>query len=166
MAKDRPRFRNIPIVALALAWLVPGAGHMYVGRTARGIIVFLTISALFWAGMAIGGATTVDADRERWWFVAQMFTGMHGLAGWQIERAAMRRIAPGAEGAMIDPSVIDRRLAEEGVALVAPTDTVARAYAGVAGLLNLMCVFDAMMLSLMGAFGEPAPRPVRGKAEA
>jgi hypothetical protein len=28
----------------------------------------------------------------------------------------------------------------------------------VAGLLNLMCIFDALMLSIMGVRGEPPPQ--------
>ena len=41
------------------------------------------------------------------------------------------------------------------MALVTPAETAARTYSGVAGLLNLACVFDAVMLSLMGVAGEP-----------
>ena len=47
-------------------------------------------------------------------------------------------------------------LADKGLSLSYPADTVARAYAGVAGMLNLMCIFDAVMLAAMGRFGEPA----------
>mgnify|MGYP000853354412 CR=1 FL=1 len=43
-------------------------------------------------------------------------------------------------------------------------DNVARAYAGIAGLLNLLCIFDATILALMGRFGEPvAPTPAVGR---
>jgi len=165
MANKAPRLRNIPIIALALAWLVPGAGHVYIGRVGRGVIIFLTISALFWAGMAMGGAMTVDCDRERWWCVSQMLTGVHGLVGWQVQRAALRSVGVSPVTALRDPSRADKQLAEEGLALVAPTGTVARAYAGVAGLLNLMCIFDALVLSLMGVFGETAPEPMTEPAK-
>ena len=47
-------------------------------------------------------------------------------------------------------------LVDEGLSLSYPSDTVARAYAGVAGMLNLMCIFDAVMLATMGSAGEPA----------
>jgi hypothetical protein len=53
---------------------------------------------------------------------------------------------------------VDEVFSRWGVALVNPADTVARAYSGTAGLLNLLCMFDALMLALMGKVGEPARR--------
>jgi TM2 domain-containing membrane protein YozV len=168
MAEKKSKSRSNPIIALVLAWLVPGAGHVYVGRTLRGIVIFAVISGTFWAGMAMGGVMTVDYHGERWWFVAQMFTGVQGVLGWQHERRLMKEVlseedvqmARGHERQM----AIDKELAARRVALVSPMATVARAYAGVAGLLNLMCIFDATILSLMGIAGEPPPGGGRREA--
>jgi len=140
-----------PYVALLLAYLVPGAGHAYLGRRRRAVIIFVTISALFWSGVAVGGVLTVDSVQERWWFVAEMLTGVHGLVGWHRQRTAYEELRS-AEG-----DGVEEKMQGRGIALVAPADTVARAYAGVAGLLNLMCMFDALMLSIMGRTGEPGP---------
>ena len=57
----------------------------------------------------------------------------------------------------------DDALAEKNLALVYPTDSVARAYTGIAGMLNLLCIFDAVMLGLLGRFGEPPPVPAEDK---
>jgi hypothetical protein len=162
------------VIATALAWVIPGAGHVFLGRKLRGAIIFLVIAATFWSGVAMGGVMTVDRQFERWWFIAQMCTGVHGLIGWQRQNAIYEQI-------LDDPDIlearrtrkseeiqyaIDARLASwpgennepyRGLALVAPTDTIARAYTGVAGLLNLMCMFDALVLGLMGTRGEPKP---------
>ena len=43
------------LAAMALAFLVPGAGHLYLGRRARGITYFVIVAFLFVAGMAIDG---------------------------------------------------------------------------------------------------------------
>ena len=51
-----------------------------------------------------------------------------------------------------------KAMQKEGVALVAPTETIARAYAGIAGLLNIMCIFDALILSVMGLGREESSR--------
>ena len=107
----------------------------------------------------MGGVMTVDPQRERWWFVAAMLGGVHGVAAWQIQQRQVSRLMSRHEpirGAAAQ-TYEDKILAEEGVALVAPTASVARAYAGVAGLLNLMCMFDAFMLSLLGVSGEHKP---------
>ncbi|MGA2266432.1 MAG: DUF6677 family protein [Phycisphaerae bacterium] len=160
---------NVPLAMLSmvLGWIVPGMGHVVLGRPVRGLIIFLTIAATFWAGMAMGGVMTLDPVNEHWWFVADMITGVHGLAAWQFYQRTWNRLAS-------DPSVrqrqtalarepwqaaavMDQKLQEEHLALTAPTDTIARAYSGIAGLLNLMCIFDAMILALMGIGGEPPP---------
>jgi len=160
MAKQSEKSNSMPFLALLLASAVPGAGHMYLGRVKRGIIIFITIAALFWSGVAIGGVLTVDSVRERWWFVAEMLTGVHGLIGWHRQREVYDRVLANERLNLRDPhdqAVLDAKLQAEGVALVTPADTAARAYAGVAGLLNLMCIFDALMLSIMGIRGEPPP---------
>jgi len=164
-----------PLLAMLLAWVIPGAGHAYLGRYKRAVIVFVTIGATFWAGMAMGGQLTMDYHAERWWFMAQMLAGAHGMIGWEMQNRLyselLRDAGAGQEfqhlrgrGQSAEQSVIDKWLSARKQALTSPTDTVARAYAGVAGLLNLMCVFDAVMLALMGITGErrkdqDAPQP-------
>ncbi|MGB2819635.1 MAG: DUF6677 family protein [Phycisphaerae bacterium] len=169
MAKQAEKPSPLPYLALLLASAVPGAGHMYLGRVRRGVIIFITIGALFWSGVAIGGVLTVDSVRERWWFVAEMLTGVHGLIGWHRQRKVYDKVLANERLDLRDPhdqAVLDARLQAEGVALVTPADTAARAYAGVAGLLNLMCIFDALMLSIMGVRGEPPPQADKPKQEA
>jgi hypothetical protein len=163
MANGNITLKPILVPAVALAWLVPGAGHWCIGRRIRGIIIFLTIGATFWAGAAIGGVMTVDNHNEKWWFIAQMFTGVHGLSGWQLQKRQWSRVMDdpslfGPNGEPVDSvqaAEVDQRLVREGIALTSPTDTIARAYAGVAGLLNLLCIFDVAILGLMGQQGEP-----------
>jgi len=147
MAEAPKTTRHSAATALVLSWLIPGAGHVYVGLPARGIIIFLTIAATFWAGIAIGGVMTVDPITQRWWFVAEMLTGAHGLVCWYRQHEAVEALVGSGKVHLLE---LDKRLAEANLALVSPTDTVARAYSAVAGLLNLMCIFDAVILALMG----------------
>jgi TM2 domain-containing membrane protein YozV len=44
------------LVAVILAWLVPGAGHVFLGRRERGIAWFVIIVVLFVLGLSIDGA--------------------------------------------------------------------------------------------------------------
>jgi len=159
-----------------LACLVPGAGHLYLRRVKRAVIIFTVITVTFWSGVAIGGATTVEPRYERWWFIAQMLTGVNGVVGWKIQDRVydrlqeqlardpqyigyverIRRTYGSYDPLAVQRSYLDKLQAKEGIALVAPTETVARAYSGVAGMLNLLCIFDALMLSLLGIRGEPS----------
>ena len=123
------------IVAAALAWLVPGAGHAFLGRGKRGIIIFVTIAATFWAGVAMGGTMTCDARYERWWFITQTFTGVHGLVGWQRQKMVYDRVdaqlAPaGSVANSRRPDqrgmATDRILSHEKLAVVYPVASAAR----------------------------------------
>lgn len=153
------------ILAAVLAWLVPGAGHAYLGRTKRGLIIFVTIGATFWAGVAMGGVMTSDARYEPWWFSAESLTGIHGLVGWarqaKIYRQVDAEIGPPPSANTPDGRPgryrmqVDLFLAKRKIDLVYPVGIAALAFAGVAGLLNLLCVFDAATLALLGVHGEP-----------
>lgn len=43
------------VIAIILAYLVPGAGHLYLGRRGRGIVFFLIVVLLFVIGISIDG---------------------------------------------------------------------------------------------------------------
>ena len=176
MARRRAREHKHPLAALVLAWIVPGAGHVYVGRPVRGAVICITIACTFWMGMAIGGVMTVDAETERWWFVADAFTGVHGLVAWRMSQRIYDDISARLnENAQYARDIEQLRIAgrgrisredfqtlrqpyvakmlqdkDNGLALVHPGEIVARAYAGVAGLLNMLCIFDAVILAMMG----------------
>ena len=43
------------ITAMILAYVVPGAGHFYLGRRGRAIAIFVTVVLMFTIGLAIDG---------------------------------------------------------------------------------------------------------------
>lgn len=174
MPSETKPFKPMVLLAMALAWLVPGAGHIYLRRRARGLVILVAIGVTFWTGMAMGGAMTYYPEADWWWSSADMLTGVHGLAAWrhhqgvydEVYKQAMSKAK--AQGYPMDSSaarmeMVERELADPNrpLALVAPLDTAARAYSGVAGLMNVLCILDAMFLSLMGRVGEP---PLQAKA--
>ena len=151
-----------PFVAGILGWLVPGAGHVYLRRTVRGIIIFICINGLFWSGVAIGGVFTTDPLKQQWWFTAQMCTGVSGIASWyrqeQYRKTITEQIGISHRPRWANDKQwwdeYERELVKRRLMLVYPTDVVARAYAGIAGMLNLLCIFDAVVLAMLGHFGE------------
>jgi TM2 domain-containing membrane protein YozV len=163
MLKTITSYKMNPLLAAGLAWLVPGAGHFYLRKPARGLILFVTIGLTFWGGVAMGGAMTVSRQAEPWWFAADMLAGSHGLAAWQCQKRvfkdisadAKRKALAGGDRSMTLAEQQEVELVHRNVALVPPVDTAARAFSGVAGLLNLLCIFDALMLGLLGRVGEP-----------
>ncbi len=44
-----------PVVAAALAWLLPGAGHLLLGKRQKGVVFLVAIPAMFMLGLALHG---------------------------------------------------------------------------------------------------------------
>lgn len=113
-----------------LGWVVPGLGHIFIGDRVRGVICMAAIVLTFWTGVAIGGVRgTVDPRERSLWFMAQLCTGANAGIAYVIREntstgdARIDRAAP-------PPSWVS---AEIGVH-----------YTGVAGLLNILIILDAI----------------------
>ena len=50
------------VAAMILAWLVPGAGHVFLGRRERGVAYFVIILILFVLGLSIDGTLYTLSD--------------------------------------------------------------------------------------------------------
>ena len=128
-ATSQQNLARIPIAGL-LAWLIPGAGHFFIGERTRGVILFVVVTLTFWTGVAVGSVQGTVAPHSRTlWFAAQLGTGGNALAGYAlhgwVDPESARARKPIARGNWLS--------AEVGVH-----------YTGVAGLLNLLIIFDAI----------------------
>lgn len=116
-----------PMTAL-LGWLIPGAGYWVLGERARGMIVCLTVLAVFTMGALIGGLRLVDAPTElsaaalldKPWFIGQVLAGPVSVAA---------AIAAGH----VDPMRVSHGRSWE----------IGTLYTAVAGMLNLLALIDA-----------------------
>lgn len=54
-AKTQTSSPGFAYSALLVGWLVPGAGHLLTGRWVRGLLLFVSIAAMFWLGIAMQG---------------------------------------------------------------------------------------------------------------
>jgi len=113
-----------------LGWLVPGLGHIFIGDRTRGLICFVTITATFWTGVAIGGVgTTIDPYERTLWFAGQLCAGGNTVAGYALHQAVVSHWTPA-----------DRAAATANWA----SSEIGVHYTGVAGLLNILVVLDAI----------------------
>ncbi len=146
-------FLRAPIAAI-LAWLIPGLGHIFLGHRVRGVIFLVVITLTFWTGVAVGGVKCVDpykpvqqqstAQQQRgrgrsWWFFAQIMNGGYAVA----------------------THAVGARAAERASYLSWPSGDIASVYTGVAGLLNLLIILDALVRAEGLAL---AVSPTSGKA--
>lgn len=163
-----------PKTAALLAWLVPGLGHLYQGRRAKGFLFMASIIGLFVAGMVVGGGKVAYASTlpfsplpsylyDGWPFLCQSGIGAVAIPGW-IERS---RYLDG-EGPLLAAALYPPRTGEQamrgapitsidqsGNEVLHPDGAAKRRYdlgfrfeAGmvytvIAGLLNLLVVYDA-----------------------
>jgi len=120
----RKRKRVSPVVVGLAAWILPGFGHFLVGERARGLILCVTLLLTYWTGVCVGGPTyTTDATENRLWFVAELGMGPQVVALFMASK--------------------DRPRTPEEMP-VWPDSEIALIYAAVAGLLNLLVIFDAV----------------------
>lgn len=151
---DARAVRAQPSTALAalLAWLLPGLGHWYLGYRDRAVIIFASIVVTFWGGVALGGVrSTFNVQENGPWLAAQLCTGPQALVGLMWAKSLPRpQPVVGTVGAPVDRYEASY-----------PSADIAVVYSGVAGLLNLLVIIDALARSDSG-LGAPAARSPPG----
>lgn len=131
---------SVPSVMLA-AWLVPGGGHYLLGRKKQAVVLLITITATFLAGMALADFTNVSTTRHPYYFLAHIFNG---------GEAMVAAIAT----AGLEPNTVPKHFGMDTV-------EIGTLYSAVAGLLNLIVMMDAFGI-LFGI----TPRPKKKKEKA
>lgn len=63
-----------PLAGLA-SLILPGAGHVVLGQTRRGLLAAVGVLGLFFGGLFIGGIDVVDSKEDKLWFIGQALVG-------------------------------------------------------------------------------------------
>lgn len=109
-----------PVVAAALAWLVPGVGHLALGKRQKGVVFLLAIPAMFALGLALDG-------RMFPFDFSQPLTGLAAVA---------------ARGVGL-PALVAGFFGLGGGVVTAASYEYGNTFVIVAGLLNALVVLDA-----------------------
>jgi hypothetical protein len=109
-----------PQLAAVLAWLVPGAGHVYLGRRSRGLAYLLLVAASLGIGWSLHGRLWTPTPGEPLSMLATLGSMGMGIAYFVL------RYAMGYTGDILSPGF------EYGSAFLLT-----------AGLMNLLLVLDA-----------------------
>ncbi|MBL8763465.1 MAG: hypothetical protein JNM07_04265 [Phycisphaerae bacterium] len=143
-------------VAFALAFLIPGLGHAYLGQARRGVMIGIGVLGLFISGLFIGGVDSVDRREDFFWFLGQALVGPVAFGVDYYHQNHLKVTDPGSNVPR-SPRPNEKRL-PDGTA--APLDaskgerppyskSLGRAnelgtlYTTVAGMMNLICMIDA-----------------------
>jgi len=125
-------------LAFFVAWLVPGAGHVLLGKWKKGLFFFALLGGAYAFGMHIAGWRPVSFDDNPFYFVGQYGSGATLLAAklGGAEKAILRE--------SIHPSWFDPGLL----------------YVCVVGLLNLVIMLNILdVKTAPAAAAAPAPAP-------
>ena len=128
----------LPIVGV-LAWLVPGLGHLYIGDKRRGLVLMVTIVATFWCGVMMVWNARHRGRRE----AEPLVHGADRCRRQRADRMGLARVdrRGGLEDEPGKQACGTRYGKQPGHWLGLD---VGIHYTGVAGLLNLLAILDAL----------------------
>jgi hypothetical protein len=133
LAKKSERLRG---PAFLLGWMLPGAGHVLLGRWGKGLFFFGVLAATYLLGLWIVGFRAVSWEDNPFYYVGQWGSGATFLAGRLL---SIRKAFPreGFHPSWFDPGLL---------------------YVCVSGLLNIVVMLNVLELKRPGAVA-PAPAP-------
>lgn len=114
-----------PALVCVAAWAVPGAGHLWLGRTRQGVVFLLTLPVMFAVGLFLEG-------RIFSFDMSEPLVALASLADFGNGLAYLAARAAGWGGGRV----------------VAATYEYGNAFLIVAGLLNALVVIDAYDIAL------------------
>ncbi len=79
--------RKNPVIGLVLAWLVPGAGHFYLGQKGKAVYYFVLITFTFFLGVVLARFCNVNIERFPWHYAGEIFYGSATLVVQNLTRA-------------------------------------------------------------------------------
>lgn len=151
-----------PWIAGLLAWALPGLGHIYQGRTGKGILFFVCVLGTFFYGLYLGGGKVVYAatnweQQFRWQYLCQLGVGLPSTPMLIQRQRADSGKQPLWNGFMAQPSRAvgpakddSERMAQQPNELAQwiieehPFFELGTVYTVVAGLLNVLVICDAV----------------------
>lgn len=176
-----------PVFAAILAWLIPGAGHFYQRRRTKALLFFVCIMGTFGYGLWLGGGRVVYAawgptsDEKRLPYLCQVGTGLVTMPALvqavrfknpeyvkDLRSRAMTDKRTFWDWFMAPPLEPERK--NNGDHEVVGEDELDRlnydynrrfelgtVYTMIAGLLNLLVIFDAGAGPALGVAPKPKP---------
>ena len=119
------------IVGLA-GWLVPGAGHLVLKKNRHAIIICVTITATFALGLYIGSIGVINPVGAKPWYVAQIMNSPAVAALGQLTKTGYYPV-------------------------FGRPNEIGQIYTSIAGLLNLLCIVNAVYLAHLRGTEAAAP---------
>ncbi|MBN2314066.1 MAG: hypothetical protein JXM79_09060 [Sedimentisphaerales bacterium] len=133
MAQRSKEGHYLMLFVIGLAgWLIPGGGHLILKMNRHAVVIFITIAVTFVIGLYIGSVGVINPVGAKPWYVAQI----------------MNTPAVAALGQMTKT---------EEYAVYGRPNEIGQIYTSIAGLLNLLCIVNAVYLAHLRGTESAAP---------
>ena len=137
--------------AALLAWLWPGAGHLYQRRYAKGAIFMVGVLSIYISGLVIGRGHVVYAswtqDDKRWHYFCQLGVGLPALPALLQAHIVIKEGKPAPFGIMAPPKQPVNPEGNDELAQwhaqLGSNFELGTLYTMIAGLLNVLVIYDA-----------------------
>jgi hypothetical protein len=134
------------IVVGSAAWLVPGGGHFALGQQRRAGVIFVTILLTFLLGLYVGSLGVIDPVGAKPWYAAQIMNSpavlLLGAHVMLVQRQAETGQMDVQEAGTVPYRVYGR------------PNEIGQIYTSIAGLLNLLCIVNAIYMAHLTAVEE------------
>ncbi|MEO2045316.1 MAG: DUF6677 family protein [Pirellulales bacterium] len=172
-----------PWLAALLAWALPGLGHIYQGRTGKGLLFFVCVLGTFVYGLYLGGGKVVYASvpgepQYRWQYWCQLGVGLPAAPALVQRRRVLNHQQPLWSGLMAPPRLQPVETKDDSQHISIQPDELGKwtvdlhprfelgtVYTVIAGLLNILVICDAYAGPLVLAHRQEKPTQREEKKE-
>ena len=113
----------------AMAWLVPGAGHYLLNEKRRAAVILVAILLTFLVGLYVGSIGVIDPVNAKPWYAAQVMNTPLVMVLGRIGATGNYRVFGRA-------------------------NEIGQIYTSIAGLLNLLCIVNAIYVAHLRGVGQ------------
>jgi len=158
--------------AALLAWLWPGAGHLYQGRYAKAVLFMVCILGTFFFGLTLGGGqcvyASIDKNDFRWQYICQLGVGAPALPALVQYVSVKNTNKPLFVRWMAPPENVEPNNADELAGWHLRYNSgfeLGTLFTVVAGLLNVLAIYDAYAGPMTAVPEEETKPPDKEKEE-
>jgi uncharacterized protein DUF6677 len=135
------------VVSCVLAWLLPGAGHVYLGKRRRGAVFFLVVLATFLLGLLNDGRSYLADGQQPLTYLATLANLATGPLEIVSRHATYHRLVYSLPADENSPEA-QALLTAMRDKVKSVTDEYGTTYLLTAGLMNMLLILDAFDIAI------------------
>jgi TM2 domain-containing membrane protein YozV len=139
--------RSRMVTACFLAWLLPGAGHFYLGKRGKSVVFLGVILATFFVGLALEGRVYLAGPDQPLSYLAtfaNLGLGPLDLVGRRTSYDRIIYFVPSVRDRALHDEIMDRTRER----ILAPTHEYGTTFILAASLMNILLILDAFDISI------------------